>query len=723
MLYTLNDDSKSNCLARCPQPLYIQTANLDPNTEIGIIELRTCIQAIAATSPELVAKLGQDYTVYAYDYSEYETPQVGQGMLSWILANASTTPTAPAHQSHTMVTGRVCKNVLGLFSGGSSEALEVKLRLVPVPTTLQSEYLASLEKYRSAGTHTYATGPQLSEAAAWSSLLQTSPEFPHATPVLPPSQNHNVPPPHSGANPGSRRASFSHARNYSSSFDPTHHTLATAAAKAAADTAAAEFAAVQSQSRPNTPSQPQPAASRKRANTPSRPNSRASNRGGRPALKKTESCISRLETVETSEAEDGPQRKRARITQTDWNGSSNFGSNVDSLRVTAASAASIRGHGPRANNSLNSDIIAGEVGERPPTPRPRQARAPRPVPLLARALTTPAHELHQPQPVRKPPNKNDPLGILESSPEKNDNSSTGSSPVDLPSSPPIIRHASPALSSPSLPKMPAFQDSGFASGNLDEFLPGTMGYEETDDPDYLVRKNDDQTTDSTSLPVPIEPVTRGPKLLPGPAPAGALDHQKPCEVVAAEKPAAPKRKRAPKSRAQSIVKSTGISEDTQNEGSHINQADAALLAAALPADDPRLRSESLLSDMNSYAGSPPDGTGSKASQAMKQGHQKKKQNIQVRLQQSITSGQMPRFCKNCGEISTPSWRRAFVKTEQGDPKNLTVSEAETGIHSCEVVERSAEGISVSYRVVKRKLNLEDEGFDEIDLCNRKSRKS
>lgn len=99
-------------------------------------------------SPELVAKLGQDYTVYAYDYSEYETPLVGQGMLSWVLSSSSPSPNSPANQSKTMITGRVCKNVMGLFSKDAQETLEVKLRLVPVPTVMQSEYLDSMQRYR-----------------------------------------------------------------------------------------------------------------------------------------------------------------------------------------------------------------------------------------------------------------------------------------------------------------------------------------------------------------------------------------------------------------------------------------------------------------------------------------------------------------------------------------------------------------------------------------------
>jgi hypothetical protein len=92
-------------------------------------------------SPELVGQIGKDYTVYAYDYSEYETPLVGQGMLSGVLATFSSTPEAASNQSKTMITGRVCKNPLnGLFSTGAQETLEVKLRLVPVPTVSQSEY-------------------------------------------------------------------------------------------------------------------------------------------------------------------------------------------------------------------------------------------------------------------------------------------------------------------------------------------------------------------------------------------------------------------------------------------------------------------------------------------------------------------------------------------------------------------------------------------------------
>jgi hypothetical protein len=48
VLYTFDSDGKTNCLARWPQVLDIQTAFLDEDTQIGVIELKTCIQAIVS---------------------------------------------------------------------------------------------------------------------------------------------------------------------------------------------------------------------------------------------------------------------------------------------------------------------------------------------------------------------------------------------------------------------------------------------------------------------------------------------------------------------------------------------------------------------------------------------------------------------------------------------------------------------------------------------------
>lgn len=48
ILYTFDDQNKSNCLARLPNALNIPTVALDETTQVGVIELKTCIQAIVA---------------------------------------------------------------------------------------------------------------------------------------------------------------------------------------------------------------------------------------------------------------------------------------------------------------------------------------------------------------------------------------------------------------------------------------------------------------------------------------------------------------------------------------------------------------------------------------------------------------------------------------------------------------------------------------------------
>lgn len=48
VLYTFDNESKTNCLARWPHILDIQTAYIDDEAQVGVIELKTCIQAIVS---------------------------------------------------------------------------------------------------------------------------------------------------------------------------------------------------------------------------------------------------------------------------------------------------------------------------------------------------------------------------------------------------------------------------------------------------------------------------------------------------------------------------------------------------------------------------------------------------------------------------------------------------------------------------------------------------
>ena len=48
VLYTFDDQNKSNCLARLPNVLSVPVVSLDGTTEVGVIELKNCIQAIVS---------------------------------------------------------------------------------------------------------------------------------------------------------------------------------------------------------------------------------------------------------------------------------------------------------------------------------------------------------------------------------------------------------------------------------------------------------------------------------------------------------------------------------------------------------------------------------------------------------------------------------------------------------------------------------------------------
>ncbi len=150
-----------NCLARLPQILPIQTIPLDERNWIGVVDLGLCLQAIAQGSPELVGDLEHDFTVYAFDYSEPDTPLVGQGMLSRALESVA------SPDDKKMVTGRVTKNHLAIFGNGIRETLEVKLRLKAVPKMRRAQSSGTPEASASASTPT--------DAMEWNSFIQSNP--------------------------------------------------------------------------------------------------------------------------------------------------------------------------------------------------------------------------------------------------------------------------------------------------------------------------------------------------------------------------------------------------------------------------------------------------------------------------------------------------------------------------------------------------------------------
>ncbi|TVY87745.1 hypothetical protein LAWI1_G006930, partial [Lachnellula willkommii] len=471
VLYTFDDQNKTNCLARWPQVLQVQTVAMDETTSIGVIELKTCIQAIVTCSPELVARLGQDYTVYAYDYSEYDNPLVGQGMLSWALAAASTSPDVPAHQSTKLVTGRVCKNIMGLFSNGVKETLEVKLRLVPVPTVLQSEYISTMEKYRELSK----VMPVGFDPNEWTSFLQSNPslgQLAKATPVP------NQP---------------TQAQRDGSSMDLFNQLLSPS---------------LEQQSIPNPYNQPpQMANAGNESQTESvGPAKKGSRPSSRAAVKRPRKPRQPKNTVpkggntsgyeEGTDGDDGPQpKKRAKITKTDWNSKSTIGAAPDSLRVAASTAGSLRLFRPIAMSPVPG--VGSHLQEIPraPTPVPRIANQhshrdpdkPPPQSSLRRDSFLEQSQIEAPRrhvspypPLENP--EDQPRYSIESanvSPERNPSPSDtppdiGSSPPVMRTRPPSMRSSPPCPSSPVLPQMPR-TDSGFMSGSLEDLFGEDYG--------------------------------------------------------------------------------------------------------------------------------------------------------------------------------------------------------------------------------------------------------
>lgn len=448
-----------------------------------MIELQTCIKAITNCSPELLNRLGQDYTVYAYDYSEYDCPLVGQGMLSKVLQAASPTPNAPAHESLQLITGRVCKNIMGLFSGGIKETLEVKLRLVPVPIAQQTEYNNTMEKYREMSK---PSTPNF-DPNEWNAFLQQS--------------NQDM----------AQMASQALSNNLDNQRDgmimeAVSQLLNPVTQQPILDSFDQGNSADQSgnEARANV------TAGGKTKNG-SRPNSRASVK--RPRVRKTKANSTTGGNTsgyeEGTDGDDGPApKKRAKVQKTAWSNNSAFSNAPDSLRVAAGTSGSIRMFRPIA---MNPQAPASHLQDVPraPTPVPQhlnqngsqnrvlpqtslrressasQADIPPQIQMSSYPqlgsfddFANGSQRTHNsPYPQLQPPEDQVRYSIESAGPSPERNPSPVESLPNIGSSPPVmrtrpateIRSSPPCPSSPVLPQMPR-TDSGFMSGSLEELF-------------------------------------------------------------------------------------------------------------------------------------------------------------------------------------------------------------------------------------------------------------
>ncbi|PGH05145.1 hypothetical protein AJ80_08381 [Polytolypa hystricis UAMH7299] len=719
VLYTFDTENKTNCLARWPHLLDIQTAFIDEETQVGVIELKTCIQAIVSASPELVVKLGRDYTIYAYDYSEYETPLVGQGMLSWVLASASPTPNAPAHQSKTMVTGRVCKSTFGLFSKGGQETLEVKLRLVPVPTVLQHEYVSSMQKYRES-----TAAPEDFDAQSWRSFVQENPGLLAANVPHRPAEQVNSPVDYAG-------------------IDRLHQMLSEGATPRElpnmstgesfhADSPMLTHAVP---SRTSTPGLGRPGSEhQKRTATDAfRPSSRASARS-HGFQRAPSTYMSRRGSIASGygsadEVPEPPGPKRAKLVRADWpdKADMNIERQPGSLRVAASTAASVRIHRPMPVNPLALAQASGDDPVRPPTPVPRSNTGPaRSHPLQSNLRRESSYGT---QNMLLSSTFDDGRETAVTSPEDVRYTHTADTPFHMPSSPPVVDSSMyPQTSSPLLPPLPD-HDSGFMSGHLDSFLDDDLCRPTTAEPDADATTTRTKSRDASRSQPPNLP----------PQAAGYFNtfHMSDSVDPSANEsaPTLPPRRATgsrPSSRASVRQSGKRLAPAPMSQ----SQAEQLYQSQTVPASDPVRPAQASRSQSQPWAGpmsdcapattanvtasTPTPASGLQPAEEAKirsgAGARRSKQ-VQARLEQCIRQGTVPPYCENCGAIETPTWRRAWSKVMEGSTDQANSHSDDQGMLFWQPVDTDQDGTVTSFKIYKKSLAKEDNDFVQHLLCN------
>lgn len=677
-----------------------------------------------------MAKLGHDYTVYAYDYSEYETPLVGQGMLSWVLASASPTPNAPAHQSKTIVTGRVSKNVLGLFSKGAQETLEVKLRLVPVPTVMQSEYLESMQRYRELSNII----PQDFDAQAWSSFVQQNPH------IFAPSQQRSQPidkPNGSVDHSGIEKFHQLLSEGFTPREFPSTHPDSTVSSPENPPSRCDSPVSIM----PSTlqSRQPSVAGHKRRGSDASsiRPSSRASVRDvefQRPSTATRRGSIHSGYGSSDEVMDQGP-RKRARLFRADVTRKDdmNIERQPGSLRVAASTAASVRIHRPTPINSTHPSASSSTFEEpiRPPTPISRTSnegiRRSRPAPSLLRESSSNSVSSY-----KSPYATYDDAASTEppaTSPDDHRYQGIFESQFTMPSSPPITDGGFPSRSSPVLPPLPIPPDSGFMSATLEDLI----------DEDGCMRTNVDENHHNTGAMTDCDQADQNPQL------PRASHHDSPANDVSGpshtkddflasdgpyesvppkEPPALPPRHSSTTSRPSSR---TSIRPALKIAPAPISQSEMEQLINSIPASDPIIPPQGYLHHANSWSGPMSDLPSAETpiSYSVEEGGKtrsgagaRRVRQVQARLENCIKEGQVPPYCNNCGAIETPTWRRTWSKVFEGTERDANDFLKDPLFLFWTALDRDDDEKITKFRLYKKTLDDADKDFEQILLCNR-----
>lgn len=691
--YTFDVEHKNDHLSKPPQSQQLPTFVNEEGCTIGVIHLRTCLDAVVSSSPELTASLDNDFTVYAYDYSEMNAPLVGQGMLSRVLGEEG--------DSEAMITGKITKNAMAKFSKNALPFLEVKLRFTPISSGLQRGRSGSMSSVTS-GVHQQFTG------------------FP---------QGHiDMPRPQSPAE--------------LQRFDDMQRMLSEGAPRR--DSTYNSFS---SGSRPVSRSGSRPGTPTQHYQLPAQPpvharhNSQIASQISPPARHDSFSGYYSAD----EQFEEGPARKRARTmpvkqpTKSDLN----IERLPDSLRVVASSASSVRLHRPTPVNPLHAlqHGLSAEEPIRPPTPIPQSKRTQRGRPkkreypnleLSSRRQSSPAVE--PPQPSRPPQSSMSPDDTRQTTHHEN-NTST---PMDLPSSPPVAQEQRGIGTSPQINE-DVQHDTPFESGTAEPMLdpPTVRDMDDLNMADvslvsFTNNVHDVQPFGAMNFDLPQDgyfPVFDDDSTFGGPTPQG--DPSPAPQPTHIPHPTVPLQESngtmLPPIKAQTQMKSSTGSARFKNP--MLAPRPAAVpqlfrgpsLLPKIPASDPIDRS---FRRSNTWGQPAVDGLMSDSAapgetRKGKGGKKIGKDQTSARLDAAIATGVMPPFCDNCGAIETPAWRRAYARIFHCAFEDVEVSDAPGQCCFKEVYEHNSDGSVKSVKGYKREKLPGDKSTEwfKLNFCN------
>lgn len=743
--YTFDAEHKANHLSRGLHSYIVPTA--DFNGPIGVIDLKSCLNLITGSSPELTNFAEVDYTVYSYDVSEEDSPLVGHGLLSKIMATEQDQST----ENETMITGKILHSGMSKFNKNAEPDLQVKLKLTPIS--------ASFQRQRSGSVNSNHEG----SIAHWQAAnIQPQPMMDRPQSPADMSRLDNV---QRMVAEGVPRADSIH-----NGFGQWHPSS-------------------RPSSRPGTPTQYQPYPIIPPGSTHSAHPSM--NIHHQQPMHERRGSESGYWTADEA-FEDGPARKRAKTmkVQKATKDTFNIGNQLSSLRTAAMGASSLRIHQPTAMapGAALQRGMSTEEPVRPPTPIP-QSRARKPNKRTQSRqhnmeLAEPSSPLQQPVTQNVPPfsNASSPEDVRERSRPR----SAINTPMEMPSSPPVmLQHQT----SPGLPSPPAgqqnrskdeIQDSGYFSTHTD-LVHFTMGQPKEDDmfanfqmnstyadmdfsnfvndsfdldmnlqsatgtpppfmdqytpvfdeessyegptpqPDCVPTENMSVLPDSQHQTIPT------PTLMPTIAPSAHQNNQ-------SKKPDTFQRPMLP---TQSLSRSTGNTNGRPN--AHIlpricaapppnHQPTRSMqrtqsVLPPVPASDPGTRGykrSKTWGDMSDVAMSDSVGT----EEGKVRGKKKiGKEQTKARLETAIATGGIPPFCHNCGVIETPAWRRGFTRTF--DNAVFPYHEHPTSLEAGEMCYKAPQETTESgeiktwkgWRVERKPGALDADEWEQINLCN------